>query len=65
VKIVNGTWHCALCGADLGLLPAERPRTMIVGSAGHVNVRTVTFGRREIHRCESSLDSLQDSPAFR
>lgn len=65
MKIVNGTWHCALCGADLGLPPGERPRTMIIGRPGHVNVRTVSVGFREIHRCESSLDSLQQSNAFR
>lgn len=60
MRVVNRRWRCDLCGAALEVGPGERVATMIIGSSGKLNVRAVSVGRREIHRCESGLDSLQN-----
>jgi hypothetical protein len=58
VRIVDGKWHCRLCGAELDAGLDQHPRTMIVGASGRTNMRALSVGRREIHRCPFDLDVI-------
>jgi hypothetical protein len=51
VKLRGGEYVCALCGADLYVDEASLV-TVIEGSSGKPNVRVLSVGGREIHRCE-------------
>jgi len=61
VRSSHGKWYCRLCGAELGAVTDERPRTMIVGASGRANVRVVIIDGREVHRCPCGLDAIERS----
>jgi hypothetical protein len=51
VKIRDGSYVCALCGAELDVSEHDTVTT-IAGSSGKPNLRILSIGGKEIHRCE-------------
>lgn len=51
VRAVNDRYECAMCAATLDIPSATVVRTMIIGGSGKPNVRVLTVGGEEIHRC--------------
>lgn len=52
MRIVNGRYECAYCGAQLDIPLIAEPRVMISAASGKPNVRTLTLDGNEIHSCE-------------
>ncbi len=51
MKIEDGNYVCALCGADLTVSETDTVTT-IAGASGKPNVRILSVKGTEIHRCE-------------
>lgn len=52
MRLVNGKWACAVCGAELDVPDGKRPTVVLIGSSGKRNVRALVIEGEEIHRCE-------------
>ena len=50
----SGSYVCAHCGVAVNLAEDETARITIFAAGGRPNVRVVSSGGREIHRCEIS-----------
>jgi hypothetical protein len=46
-------YECALCGAELDVPFDATPKVTIKAASGQPNVRVLSIGRKEIHRCEA------------
>jgi hypothetical protein len=51
VRLQDGKYVCALCGARLEIEVA-RPMVVIHSASGKPNMRVLEVAGREIHRCE-------------
>jgi len=51
VRLIDGRFVCAVCGADLDVSEDDTVRT-IAGASGQPNVRILSVDGKEIHRCE-------------
>src|SRR4051812_31915857 len=56
----DGRYECAECGALLDIPPNAHPKAMIKVSDSRPNIRVLTLGGREIHRCD--IATLQKQP---
>ena len=58
MRILDGRYQCAHCGAILDIGPDDEPRVSIRAASGQPNVRALMLGSKEIHACEiASLPS--------
>jgi hypothetical protein len=61
MRLRDGRYKCALCGAILDLPLVENPTVVIRAASGEPNVRVLRYEGREIHRCAiSSKPRLQE-----
>jgi hypothetical protein len=54
VRLVNGAWHCAVCGQRIDVPLDARPRTVVIGASGKRTERALIYHGREVHRCPIS-----------
>ncbi len=52
MRINDGRYECAHCGATLDVPLISEPRVMIVAASGEPNVRRLTLDGKVIHACE-------------
>ena len=52
MRIRDGKFECALCSAPLDVAQGERVMVALHAASGQPNVRVLTVGEHEIHRCE-------------
>jgi hypothetical protein len=52
MRIRDGRYECAYCGAVLEIPLSERPRVVIRAASGKPNVRGLELEGRLIHSCE-------------
>ena len=52
MRLQNGSWQCAYCGAELDIPDRNKVREMLVGTQGEPNVRVLLIDGIELHRCE-------------
>jgi hypothetical protein len=52
MRVQDGRYVCALCGAVLDLPMEATPKVMIKAASGQPTWRVLSVGRKEIHRCE-------------
>jgi hypothetical protein len=52
MRLHDGRYECAHCGAVLDIPLMNDPRVMIRAASGQPNVRVLFLDEREIHRCE-------------
>jgi hypothetical protein len=50
----SGSYVCAHCGVAVNLAADETARVTIFAASGRPNVRVVSIGGNEVHRCEIS-----------
>jgi hypothetical protein len=60
MRLRNGHYECAYCGAELDIPPGAQPRVTFHAASGKPNVRVLQVEGREIHRCE--LDTSGRDP---
>ena len=51
MRIVNGRYECAYCGAQLDIPLIAEPRVMISAASGKPNVRKLMIDGKVIHTC--------------
>ena len=51
MRIRDGIYHCAQCGAPLDIPLIEDPRVVIRAASGEPNVRALVLDGKEIHSC--------------
>jgi hypothetical protein len=51
MRVRDGKYACALCAAPLDVAPGEKIMVAVHAASGQPNVRVLTAGEREIHRC--------------
>ena len=54
----DGKYECALCGAQLDMPRGTQPTSTLCGMSGKPNVRVLTVGGKEVHRCTVTLTNL-------
>jgi hypothetical protein len=52
MRLHDGRYECAHCGAVLDIPLVEDPTVVIHASSGEPNMRVLSYDGREIHRCE-------------
>ena len=52
MRLVDGRYECAQCGAILDVPLVENPTVVMQAASGQPNVRVLRYRGREIHRCE-------------
>jgi hypothetical protein len=57
VRLRDGHYECAQCGAVLDIPFDETPNVMIQAASGKPNMRVISVGYTELHRC-----AVSDSP---
>ncbi len=60
VRLRNGKWCCALCGAQLAIPLDAGPYIVFVTRAGY---RTILLDDAEVHRCATETDADRTAPA--
>ena len=63
MRLRNGRYECAYCGAVLDIPLLNDPHVTIKAASGVPNVRTLSLEGKEIHACEISerADNRQSS----
>jgi hypothetical protein len=56
VRLRDGRTECALCGAALDIPEGVTPTITIHAASGRPNIRVISIGREEIHRCQITPD---------
>jgi hypothetical protein len=51
VRLRDGRYECAQCGAALDIAPDKVPLVTIHGASGKVNERVISIDGEEVHRC--------------
>jgi hypothetical protein len=64
MRLHDGRYECALCGAVLEIPMHEHPRAVLTASSGKRNIRVISTSGKEIHRCALSV-SLARSTGIR
>jgi hypothetical protein len=54
MRLVDGRYECAHCGAVLDIPLVENPTVVVHAASGQPNMRVLRYQGREIHRCEVS-----------
>lgn len=52
MRLHDGRYECAHCGAVLDIPLRMDPQVMIRAASGQPNIRVLYFDNREIHRCD-------------
>lgn len=52
MRLQDGRYECAYCGAILDIPLVENPTVTMHARSGEPNVRVLRFGDQEVHRCE-------------
>jgi hypothetical protein len=52
MRLVNGRYECAHCGAVLDVDASLVPTVMFHAAGGQPNMRVIRVDGREVHRCE-------------
>lgn len=52
MRLVNGRYECAHCGAVLEISPDVEPMIVFHAAGGKPNMRVISVAGREVHRCE-------------
>ena len=52
MRLIDGRYECAYCGAVLDLPSDAEPMVVFHASSGRPNVRVISLDGNEIHRCE-------------
>jgi hypothetical protein len=63
MRLRDGRYECAHCGAVLDVPLFTEPQVTIVASSGEPNRRTLKLGDREIHTCVVGEPSVIGSVA--
>jgi hypothetical protein len=53
MRLVDGRYECAQCGAVLALAQDAQPMVVFHAASGKSTVRVITVDGREVHRCEA------------
>ena len=53
MRLVDGRYECAQCGAVLAIAPEAQPMVVFHAASGQSTVRVITVDGAEIHRCET------------
>jgi hypothetical protein len=59
MELLDGKYHCALCGAELGIPPRAKLRVGIKATSGTPTVRRIIYDGAQVHACalaEQPLD---------
>jgi hypothetical protein len=60
MRLQDGRYECALCGAVLDIPLVQNPTAVIHAASGEPNMRVLSYNGREIHRCELSPQRTPD-----
>jgi len=52
MRLVDGRYECAQCGAVLAIAPEAEPMVVFHAASGQSTVRVITVDGHEIHRCD-------------
>jgi hypothetical protein len=52
MRLRDGRYECAQCGAVLDVPMDETPNVMIHAASGRPNMHVISAGHTELHRCE-------------
>jgi hypothetical protein len=64
MRLRDGRYECARCGAVLDVTVDEEPNVTIHATGGGPNVRVLTLDGREIHRCVIGSDERSTRSAI-
>ena len=56
MRLNDGRYECAHCGAVLDIPLVEEPKVTIHAASGKPNMRVLTRHGKEIHRCDLDAD---------
>lgn len=51
MRLRDGRYECAQCGAVLDIAPDKMPSVAIHGASGKKNERVISVDGEEVHRC--------------
>jgi hypothetical protein len=60
MRLKDGRYECAHCGAVLDVPVVQDPVVVIHAASGQPTVRVLTYEGREIHRCEISTRQVPE-----
>ena len=52
MRLVDGRYECAHCGAVLDIDADAEPMVVVHAASGRPNMRVITVDGDEVHRCE-------------
>jgi hypothetical protein len=58
VRLTNGAWECAKCGAAIDAPKDALPNVVIVSATGQPDYRLIVFRGKELHRCKVVGDDV-------
>ena len=61
MRLVDGRYECAQCGVVLDIDPESQPTVVVHAASGQPNMRVISVGGHEVHRCEVR-DRVPDFP---
>jgi len=62
MRLADGTWQCALCGARMDVPDDGLPFVVFSTTGDHPQYRVVILRDEEIHRCAIRSEDANPSP---
>ena len=65
MRLIDGCYECAVCGAVLDIPGDEKPRVVIKSTSGKPHMRAIIYDGVEIHACPVGREPRAGADASR